>query len=106
MSKLGSLYIRLGEPEGELSGCCETADWAADYIADGIKEIRFLREKTADHYQQIENLSSEIKYLKDRLAQQDVVNRLQCIKIKELQQEIDKQDEVIDQYNQYNQGTN
>ena len=32
MSKLGSLYIQLGEPEGELAGCCETAEWAADYI--------------------------------------------------------------------------
>lgn len=32
MSKLGSLYIQLGKPEGELAGCCETAEWAADYI--------------------------------------------------------------------------
>lgn len=33
MSKLGSLYIQLGEPEGELSGCtCEVGDWAADEI--------------------------------------------------------------------------
>lgn len=32
MSALGSLYIRLGEPDGELGGCCETADWAAEYI--------------------------------------------------------------------------
>lgn len=34
MSQLGSLYIELGSPQGELGGCCETADWAADYIAD------------------------------------------------------------------------
>lgn len=33
MSKLGSLYIELGEPEGELCGCdCEVGDWAADEI--------------------------------------------------------------------------
>ena len=32
MSRLGSLYIQLGEPDGELAGCCETAEWAADYI--------------------------------------------------------------------------
>ena len=32
MSKLGSLYIQLGEPDGELAGCCETAEWAAGYI--------------------------------------------------------------------------
>ena len=33
MSKLGSLYITLGEPEGELCGCtCEVGDWAADEI--------------------------------------------------------------------------
>ena len=34
MSALGSLYIKLGEPEGELMGCCETADWAAQYIGE------------------------------------------------------------------------
>jgi hypothetical protein len=43
----------------------------------------------------IKNLLDEIKYLKDRLAQQDTVNRLQDIQIKFLQQEIDKQDEII-----------
>lgn len=33
MSKLGSLYIELGEPEGELCGCdCEVGNWAADEI--------------------------------------------------------------------------
>lgn len=32
MSKLGSLYIRLGEPDGEMPGCCETAEWAASEI--------------------------------------------------------------------------
>lgn len=35
MSELGSLYIKLGEPEGELCGCtCEVGDWAAKHIAD------------------------------------------------------------------------
>ncbi len=38
MSKLGSLYIRLGEPEGDMGGCCETADWAADEIERLRKE--------------------------------------------------------------------
>lgn len=33
MSKLGSLYIELGEPEGPLDGCaCEVGDWAAEEI--------------------------------------------------------------------------
>ena len=32
MSRLGSLYIERGEPDGELSGCCETAEWAAGEI--------------------------------------------------------------------------
>lgn len=32
-NKLGSLYIKLGEPEGELCGCtCEVGGWAADEI--------------------------------------------------------------------------
>ncbi len=35
MSEFGSLYIKLGEPEGELCGCtCEVGDWAAKHIAD------------------------------------------------------------------------
>ena len=35
MSELGSLYIKLGEPEGELCGCtCEVGDWAAKHIVD------------------------------------------------------------------------
>jgi hypothetical protein len=41
MSKLGSLYIALGEPEGDMGGCCETADWAAD-------EIERLRAQNAE----------------------------------------------------------
>lgn len=33
MSTLGSLYIKRGEPEGELCGCtCEVGDWAAQEI--------------------------------------------------------------------------
>lgn len=39
MSRLGSLYIRLGEPEGEMPGCCETADWAAGYIEELQTEL-------------------------------------------------------------------
>lgn len=39
MSALGSLYIKLGEPDGELCGCtCEVGDWAAVYIADLIQQ--------------------------------------------------------------------
>ena len=39
MSELGSLYSKLGEPEGELCGCtCEVGDWAAKYIADLIEQ--------------------------------------------------------------------
>ena len=35
MSELGSLYIKLGEPEGELCWCtCEVGDWAAKHIVD------------------------------------------------------------------------
>lgn len=43
MSKLGSLYIRLGEPEGEIHGCCELSDWAADMIEQQAKQIEALR---------------------------------------------------------------
>ena len=33
MSRLGSLYIKRGEPDGELSGgCCEVDEWAATEI--------------------------------------------------------------------------
>ena len=39
MSRLGSLYIKLGEPDGEMSGCCETADWAAGYIEELQTEL-------------------------------------------------------------------
>ena len=39
MSRLGSLYIKLGEPEGEMPGCCETADWAAGYIEELQSEL-------------------------------------------------------------------
>ncbi len=32
MSRLGSLYIKLGEPDGEITGCCDLSEWAASYI--------------------------------------------------------------------------
>ena len=39
MSELGSLYIKLGEPEGELCGCtCEVGDWAAKHIVELIEQ--------------------------------------------------------------------
>jgi hypothetical protein len=44
MSRLGSLYIELGEPEGELSGCCcEVGDWAACEIERLNKELSNLQ---------------------------------------------------------------
>jgi len=50
MSKLGSLYIRLGEPEGPLcGGCCEIDDWAADEIA----RLRAERDALAAQNQQM-----------------------------------------------------
>lgn len=39
MSRLGSIYIKLGEPDGEMPGCCETADWAAGYIEELQSEL-------------------------------------------------------------------
>lgn len=68
MSKLGSLYIRMGEPEGEMPGCCETSDWAADEIQrlqaeiDEIKEVEFPRrvEKVAEGWRgKCERLQAE-----------------------------------------------
>ena len=56
MGKLGSLYIRLGEPEGDLGGCCETADWAAD-------EIERLRKQNAELLQALEELADQYQYL-------------------------------------------
>ena len=47
MSKLGSLYIKLGEPEGELSGCCEISDWAADEIERLRAELETERMRLA-----------------------------------------------------------
>jgi len=45
VSALGSLYIKLGEPDGELCGCtCEVGDWAAGYIVDLTKQ----RDKLVD----------------------------------------------------------
>ena len=56
MSKLGSLYITLGEPEGDLGGCCEIADWAAD-------EIKRLRAQNAELLQALEELADQYQYL-------------------------------------------
>lgn len=43
MSNLGSLYIEMGEPEGELDGCpCEVGDWAADEIVRQHNRIKKL----------------------------------------------------------------
>ena len=45
MSRLGSLYIELGEPEGPLcGGCCEVDDWAAEEII----RLRAALENNAD----------------------------------------------------------
>ena len=34
MSTLGSLYIKLGEPEGEITSCCDLSEWAAQKIEE------------------------------------------------------------------------
>lgn len=44
MSKLGSLYIQLGEPKGELAGCCETAEWTASYIESLSQQLAATRD--------------------------------------------------------------
>lgn len=49
MSKLESLYLRLGEPEGELSGCCEVAEWAADEIERLRDALSNIREQCERH---------------------------------------------------------
>ena len=73
MSKLGSLYIQLGEPEGELAGCCETAEWAAGYIeslrqqlADSQKREVMLRTALEDFLKQYPHMAKG--YLLDALA--------------------------------------
>ena len=61
MSKLGSLYIELGEPEGELSGgCCEVDDWAAD-------EITRLRAEGSLIASRLEDRTNETGNLRDKL---------------------------------------
>lgn len=50
MSKLGSLYISLGSPEGELSGgCCEIDGWAADEIERLMKQQAALVEALTEY---------------------------------------------------------
>jgi hypothetical protein len=50
MSKLGSLYIKMGSPEGELSGgCCEIDDWAADEIERLQKQVRVLSDALTEY---------------------------------------------------------
>ncbi len=49
MSKLGSLYIKLGSPEGELSGgCCEIDDWAADEI-ERLRRVTYQWDQVFGH---------------------------------------------------------
>jgi hypothetical protein len=45
VSRLGSVYIRRGEPEGELAGCCEVSEWAANEIERLDAEIVRLIEE-------------------------------------------------------------
>jgi hypothetical protein len=60
MSKLGSLYISLGSPEGELSGgCCEIDGWAADEIERLMKQQSALVEALR-HYANGDCLSGHI----------------------------------------------
>jgi hypothetical protein len=48
MSALGSLYIMRGSPGGDLAGCCETADWAAQEIELLTDELAALRAEVAE----------------------------------------------------------
>jgi hypothetical protein len=55
MSRLGSLYIKSGEPEGPLSGgCCEVDEWAANEIerlrSAASEVIEFNRQHAHDQY--------------------------------------------------------
>lgn len=53
MSRLGSLYITSGEPDGPLcGGCCEVDDWAA-------AEIERLRAALLDTARRVEALKRE-----------------------------------------------
>ena len=62
MSKLGSLYIELGEPEGELSGgCCEVDDWAADEITRLRAEGSFIASRLEDRTNETGNLRDKLE---------------------------------------------
>ena len=75
MSELGSLYIKLGEPEGELCGCtCEVGDWAARHIVELIEQrdkllaalVEVIRISDRDHdaWNHAKALIEEIEALK------------------------------------------
>ena len=62
MSKLGSLYIKLGSPDGELEGCCETADWAAEEIERLQTVLRQLIAATELHHRNPMDLENRDRY--------------------------------------------
>lgn len=60
MSKLGSLYISLGSPEGELSGgCCEIDGWAADEIERLMKQQAALVDALAGVVLEVKSFNAE-----------------------------------------------
>lgn len=62
MSKLGSLYIRLGEPDGEMHGCCETAEWAAEEIEHLRDALSKLIAATELHHRNPLDLENRAQY--------------------------------------------
>lgn len=75
MSELGSLYIKLGEPEGELCGCtCEVGDWAAKHIVDlteqrdkllaALVEVIRISDRDHDAWNHAKGAIEEIEALK------------------------------------------
>ena len=62
MSRLGSLYIKLGSPDGELCGCCETAEWAAEEIERLRDALSKLIAATELHHRNPLDLENRAQY--------------------------------------------
>ena len=62
MSRLGSLYIKLGSPDGELGGCCETAEWAAEEIERLRDALSKLIAATELHHRNPLDLENRAQY--------------------------------------------
>ncbi len=70
MSRLGSVYIRRGEPEGELPGCCEVSEWAANEIEKLDEEVASLRNALSRYSERaaMSFIHDQIMSLKPSLA--------------------------------------